>query len=678
MKISWNCLNQLINLTDLSYLYVTQQLTLAGFETENLVQHDHIQDITFDLNLTANRNDIVSLIDIALEISTLVQRKLNIDYNIINNSQKYFFNKKIINHHSHFDLFKKFNLSILLNINLHLGQKKINNYLLAYEIQPNNNFLDIIKFINLKWGQRIRIYRINLHTENTINHLQAKIEIKNKIHNLILKNSNNPNDNYIEITDNNIHKFNTFENIALATYEDQKGKESISNTYVLHAYHEIIKLIPDRLQNQPKTQNYTIYMYDNQQDTNMYLECQIKSINKTLGPIRVSTDNNKQYLTKDTMIHILNRLQLKTHNKNENLYIKIPPKRQKDITREIDITEELGRIYGFDQFNDYLPRFTNKHSKLNLLSFNNIRIALRSIGLHEVISHGLDKKKENLQIQIINPLNKDQQILRNHLIGNLITSTIQNIYQNDNIFECFEIGKIFNKKPDNKYYKEEMHLAGILGNPNFNHLNWDKDYYQLHWFQAKGQIESFLERIHAHVSWSTRSNNTKLIKSLEAYIHTTRTIYLNNNNKTFGCFSQINNLMAKQLNIGYPIYIFEINLYELLKTIKIKHNTSYQYTFYSNYPKITRDLSLQVHRDTPIEQISQIINTIKNHYFQLLESIVILNEYHNNNHINRKNINLRATYRSKYRTLTNKEVEILDNLFKKRLKYFLHNSQSKT
>jgi len=86
---------------------------------------------------------------------------------------------------------------------------------------------------------------------------------------------------------------------------------------------------------------------------------------------------------------------------------------------------------------------------------------------------------------------------------------------------------------------------------------------------------------------------------------------------------------------------------------------------YFNYPKITRDISIKINTHITIEKIIKHIDLIKENKLKLLESFIILNEYYESK--TNKIISLRTTYRSKTRTLTNKEVEILDNIFKKEL-----------
>jgi len=329
----------------------------------------------------------------------------------------------------------------------------------------------------------------------------------------------------------------------------------------------------------------------------------------------LKTKEQKKFLNNETIIKTLTNLSFKAKKINKKIKIHIPDNRQNDIKEDIDIIEEVGRIYGFNNFYDYLPRF----------------------GLHEIINYSIKDKENNNRLQIINPLNKEQQNLRENLICNLIISTTQNINQANESFEVFEIGN----------------------------ATWKDDKSSLTWFQAKGQIEELCEKIQAQVSWSIDNKNNNFTESFNKYLHPKNKIYIRHNSNNIGILSQLNNRINKLICPSHNIYFFEININKLEQTLKIKNQLSYIYLPYSNYPKIARDFSIKINVNISMKEIQTIIDNIKNKKNQIVESIIILNEYYNTNTI--KTICLRITYRSKNKTLTNEEAEILDEMFKSKL-----------
>lgn len=352
----------------------------------------------------------------------------------------------------------------------------------------------------------------------------------------------------------------------------------------------------------------------------------------------------------------------------KNLIVITPEERLNDINHEIDIIEEIGRVYGFKNFKDHLPTFKKNQNNINTdISKKTIRRILRSFGLHEIVNYSLMQQSKSKKIPLINPLNQELGTLRTNLLENIIKSKKYNLDQKNESFEVFEIGTIFKKKVLNSTIVESTHLCCLIGNHSFNRLNWNHKSSALTWYQAKGQIEEFLEKLQAQVKWSTKIDQNNFIKDhhLNPYIHANRYIYLNNKNTTMGILSQLNNRIAHELNIHKPLFFLELDILELLKTLKMKKHLDFTYSTYPQYPKIARDLSLKFDNKTSMILIEEEINKIKKENCLMIESVKVINEYYHCENI--KTLCLRITYRSLKKTLTNQEAQILDNLFEEQL-----------
>nr|QJF58235.1 phenylalanine tRNA synthetase [Corallina officinalis]QJF58633.1 phenylalanine tRNA synthetase [Corallina officinalis]QJF58832.1 phenylalanine tRNA synthetase [Corallina officinalis] len=672
MKISWNCLNQLINLTNINSFELAKKLTLAGFEVENIIHNTDINDVIFELSITANRQDITSLIDIAVEISTITDIPLEVDYQIRNNYIKHKIHIKQLNNDKNFNYFKNLSFCMMQNISLRPNYQLIKNHLIAYDLKQNNHILDIIKFINIKWGQAIAIYTISSVYQDPTTKLQFSIKRDNintaSSQDTIYLN----NRNLIEIHENNLNQHKHLDTVILMAYESHKQDNNQKNVtgnftflpYTLNAYKEIFYLL-----NSDKMTSPIIYIDYNEVEKTPRINCRINKIYDILGP-RIF-NHKKPAFDNNRIIQILKKLNFKVTNQKNTLHVHVPKTRTHDIQREIDIIEEIGRIQGFDTFVDQLPVFQNKNQISRTILINQkIRRILRSIGLHEIINYSLHGHTNSKQVALINPLNKDQKILRNSIIHNLILSKKYNIYQSNNLFEVFEIGKIFLTASQNSNNHEHMHIGGLLGNGVSNRSTWNKNGTVLNWFQAKGHLDEFFERIHAKVRWSQYAHTNYIIQNTKEYTHPKRTIYILHQNKTIGLLSQLNNKIAKSLGTSYKIYIFEINLDELIKTINMPQNLKYNYVNHSPYPKVTRDLSITINKKISMQYVENIIQIIKNNNNEFLESVNLLNEYHDNQ--NTKTISIRITYRSKNQTLTSEKIKILDEIFNQNLTFALN------
>lgn len=633
MKISWNYLNQFIDLANVNVIDITEQLILAGLEIENISYHRNLTDTIFEISLTANRQDITGFIHIAKEVAALLQKPFTInikDERIKANSMVY-----IIEHICYDN--KQYILELLKQLN----------------IEISHSFLDQISLINLKWGQQLTAYRIKTPYElfqkkdkTTLQFFINKsdqVSCSEPIEQLYVKNIQaGENIQNIIIVDHG--KYNAFSKYAI---EDLFKNLNVDKKDV--AIYEI-------LSNKQNTKS---------QDRNT-IECNFDKINQVLGPMQ--NNYTATTLSRQNIIKILQRLDFNTLVTKNSLRIEIPQERSLDLKQEIDIIEEIGRIYGFNKFLDKIPSFNHNYLDASTSQITQkIRRILRLNGLHEVIGYSFQNTETFEKYHIINPLNQDQNVLRNNLVENLIKLKIHNSNQNNGPFEVFEIGNIFIQDvlQPLKTYRENLHLCCLMGNGSFNKLTWQDKNTTLTWFQAKGQIEELFEKLNTNISWSNISHNHDFTKSIVDYIHPTRSIYIKNKTHTIGVLSELNYRKYNYTNINHNIYFFEIDVIKLSKTIQAKNQLDYRYFFYPCYPKSTRDLSIKIKNFICLEKINNILSSIKQDITYMIESIKIVNEYYHSQEY--KTICFRISYRSFTKTLTNIEVDKLSQRFKEKL-----------
>ena len=629
MKISWHYLNQMIDLSNMNIIDITEKLTLAGLEVENTEYEEANNDTIIDIYLTTNRQDIQGLINIATELSAILNKPTIINNNYIERETT--------------------NYIYIINNILNNGQvNKISPYLCSLNIPVSQTILDPINFINNKWSQGFKAYEITLETKTKLIQLSKEFKYLKKkdkgIDRKLLKE--------LKVITNT--KKNILDVLILNTKE--------SNKFSSYAYQNLFQILDLRAEQILELSILTHNKNKNVQTEPIVLNS-IEQINKILGPTQ--KNENSSALQKKDIINYLKRLDFYLEDINNQLKIVIPNERQIDIKNEIDIIEEVGRIHGFNNFIDNLPRFSNNYldnptSKL----IQKIRQILRFNGLHEVISPSFQEKKGRVQCKIVNPLNQEQNLLRDNLIENLVTLKKNNIYNKNGPFEIFEIGTVFIKNKQNKKYKESKHLCCLIGEDSFNQSNWQTHPDPLTWSQGKGQIEDLFEKLNAQVLWSTKKKENMFTNNIAEYIHPKRTIYIHHKDKTIGVFSQLNYRINRALNLNYNMFFCEIDILSLLDTIVEKEHLNYRYLHYTHYPKTTRDLSIKVKKSIPMEKIQERIFEIEQNTIYMIESIKILNEYCNID--KSRTICFRIDYRSSTKTLTNTEVDILENNLKQK------------
>ena len=331
--------------------------------------------------------------------------------------------------------------------------------------------------------------------------------------------------------------------------------------------------------------------------------------------------------------------------------VKVPSRRREDITREIDIIEEICRVYGVNRIESLLYK-ANEVGKGDL-SYNARKIITRHFldaGFYELLSYSLinDKFNKNQVIKLINPLSREYSTLRRSLLPNLIQIANENIKQGNSIIRGFEYGHVFLRDSNGKFVEAE-YVSGIFGGIKIR-SNWSDQLRDLSWFEAKGKIESLLEKLNITTVWKKETENINV-----DIFHPYRTagIYLaDNTNTLLGVFGQLNPFLARKLNMNPNFYLFEFSL--KLLSIELKEYKTITYKPYSVYPKIIKDLSFVVDKNIPFNLIKQTIYSEGSH---LLTEVNLLDNYEGNKiPANQTSLCVQLIFQSQISTLRNVDI----------------------
>nr|YP_009315842.1 Phenylalanine-tRNA ligase beta subunit [Trichogloeopsis pedicellata]SCW24500.1 Phenylalanine-tRNA ligase beta subunit [Trichogloeopsis pedicellata] len=651
MNISWQWLAELVTLNNINLAHFSEKLTLAGFEIDNIITNEQ-QDTILDISTTANRSDTLNIIGLAKEVSSLLKTKTKwyeTQYNIplwrksVENDQ-YFVEQYIT--------------SQLYDIEIKESPIWLQKKLAVYNIPSINNLNDIINFITIKWSQHICIYDIqNLPEDIKVKSIRD-LTTNKKLSELMYNKANNHNVNTKHIIVQLVQGNNSFSKY-IQTHSQYP--EHIQNLYktqsqgrkynIMDAYNEAIILIvklcrctyPKEIVHLSQHSKPKKPIYFNYQKTF-----------EVLGPVKSKTILN-QNLTLYQINTIFNQLNFIIHSNIDECYIDISEHRSEDIYREIDLIEEIGRLYGFDQFVDKLPENSGKGTKqITKYKINHIRNICRSMGLHEVIHSSIGS---NYPTTIYNPLTREYSSLRYALLPQLIKSSIYNTKQSQQFLDMFELGRVFTQ--NSGQYFEIIHLAAVLGGNKYIRSQWYEQPQNVSWFQAKGYLEELFERLNLNVTWTNKQNltwntdNYILMQLRSSFKNKLCSIVHlnNNNNQIIGIFGE--------LTIG-SIYGFEIIINPQI--LMATNGDTTKFKPYTKYPSIVRDIKIKVPRDWPIHKVLHNLYKIEE---SSVESIKLFDVYNvKENHDQYKSLGFRITYRNPDSTLTTTEVNHIEEKFK--------------
>src|SRR5690606_36776584 len=187
---------------------------------------------------------------------------------------------------------------------------------------------------------------------------------------------------------------------------------------------------------------------------------------------------------------------------NETLELSIPPYRA-DVQREIDVIEEILRIYGYNKIKtpEKISFSAVKNEEKNPQRIENaVAQTLISLGFHEAMNNSVVKAEyqsifsldENKGVKLINPLSSDLALMRQSMLPSLLENVAYNLNRKNSDLKLFEFGKVYQKA--NKGYEENYRLAVLISGFK-NKENWANPQVKSNFFTLIGVIFQFLNRI---------------------------------------------------------------------------------------------------------------------------------------------------------------------------------------
>lgn len=346
---------------------------------------------------------------------------------------------------------------------------------------------------------------------------------------------------------------------------------------------------------------------------------------------------------------ILNRLEMKTEVLSEDsLSVEVPYYRH-DVTREIDLIEEVARIFGYQNLSQKASRYhgsTLPHDPAYLQE-ELLRKKLLSQGLQETLTSDLISPtllKLSLDtflpdityLKALHAKTEEYSILRPSLLPNLLSVAKRNLDHKNKDLSLFEIGRIHFLQKETLV---ELPMLGIflLGQKQLPH--WSSKTIPFDFFDLKGQVESLLASLHIKARFSPKQHTS---------FHPYRACDLYLEEKRIGSLGELHPLLLEKIGIEERAFFAEISL-EGLTVASQKTNVQPL----SVFPASERDLTLTLSKELPMEKVFLAIDTLS---LPLLEKWELIDLYFPENTAH-KNATVRFTYRDPLKTVLFEEVE---------------------
>lgn len=591
-----------------------------GIPLEELLQIK--EDTVIDVAPTANRGDEMSVIGVAREICSLFNKKLNFSkIEFVNDLSTDKFKVEIIDE----DTCKYYSAGLLKNLVIKQSPAWLKRRLEVSGIRSINNVVDITNYVLLEYGHPLHAFDMD-KLDGYICVRRAKEGEK-------------------IVTLDGVERTLTHDSVLCATKEkgvcvagvfggENSGVDENTKNIVLEAAY----FTPSTNRKNARSIGYrseACARYERGVDIELtkpsllramqllteYADAEVVGVVETGSNKAEEIDITLRFaqikrilgteIPSEKCIEILENLGFELLGKNASAAkFKTPSFRVNDVKQEIDLIEEIARIYGYEGIEPTLPsktrspeisfeaKLTAEVNKMFLgFGFNE---AVTSSLIGEPLLNQFDLKYDKEKAVFVqNPQSDEHTMLRQTLIANILNTVKMNYDNGQKNVWLYEIGKTyFITAPATKTdsgVEENIMLSGVITGDTNSNL-W-KNTGSVDFFTLKGYMESLFDKLKL-------TSRIKLSPAKDCdYLHPGRSakvVMLGKVPETIGYFGEIYPILKDRMKINQNIYLFEINLGKLINAVS---KQTAKYKPLSSFPEVQRDISFAIENTVSNEQI---------------------------------------------------------------------------
>lgn len=590
---------------------------------------DHI----FNVEITANRGDLVSIIGFARECSLVLEKRVsipsvntydstggNIDITVENQESCYKYVGRLIN-----------------NITVGPSPDWMQNRLKKCGINPINNIVDITNYVMLEYGQPLHAYDFDKVKDGKIIVRNAKNDEK-----ITLLDGRE-----INLTDEVLVIADSEKPIGVAGVmggDSTKIEDTTKNILIESAYFDHIAVKKSTIATNTKTD--ASYRFEREIDHTLTLA----ALNRAVDLI-LTLDNNAKIVSRAKEVNVkqfeatrivfdcglvkrylgldMNKMQVSSIFKRygfnasalgeNNLKVDIPFYRH-DLTIAEDLIEEIARVYGYNNLDSNVPHIKCNPIKTDYADISFVKHRMASYGLYETKQYSLgDSKmfknigfKDEQLISVVNPLTSEMDVLRPTTLVSLLNSIAYNQNHRHKNGALFEVGNIFYKENDK--FVEEKHLSAVMFGLYQEKL-WNKESRAYDFFDMSGVVEELITK-------DLNSTDYNLIPKEHDWFIPTMSADIVIFGEKIGIIGRIHPKILALFDINTDVYFTDINIRYAVELIK-KRVKKQQLKDIGKYPAVFRDLALVCDRNI---EFSKVIKSISK-FNDIIQNVDVVDRY---------------------------------------------------
>ena len=636
-----------------------------------------LSDTVFEIELTPNRPDCLSVIGVAREIAAIEKARLKYpDFKLADKSNEISeFTSVIIEAPDHCP---RYVARLLEDIKIKPSPFWLQERLLSVGLRPINNIVDVTNFVLMETGQPLHAFdfdrlaqnRIVVRTANqgeTFVTLDQKERVLDPEMLMICDgekavavggvmgglNSEIEDDTTRVLLEsayfNPVSIRRTSKRLGLNTDASHRFERGIDPEGQIAAANRAAKLMLEI--GGGRLIGGLIDEYPNQQSVKS-VRLSVKNTNRLLGT------QLKRKEIENFLKSIEFQVEKPATKKDGDTLIVTPPSFRVDISRPEDLMEEAARLLGYNNIPTTFPEMPaagrSQHKEIDLR--NRVRQLMAGLGFRETINYSFAHKQScdklridpddprRLMVEILNPLTEDQAAMRTSLVPGLLETVHHNFSQQIKNLKIFEIGKIFINENPKQLPKETEILAGLWTGTRYD-ASWLDRGADCDFFDIKGVVEGLLTALRFDGVHFSRLPENECTYTRPGY-----TAQILCNNVRIGLVGEIHPQVLENYDLTQTSFLFEINFDRLIPLIR----DITQSKPIPKFPAVVRDITIIVDNDLEAQKI---INAAQDQPEALVESFSLLDMFEGKPIApGKKSVSLRVTYRSSQKTLEDDDV----------------------
>jgi phenylalanyl-tRNA synthetase beta chain len=629
-------------------------------------------DYIFEIGVTPNRGDLFSHFGIAREIAAIYGKKLKLPEIKINESTEKSSDYIKISIESKYC--KRFTGRVIRNVKISESPEWLKKALISVGLRPRNNVVDITNYVMYEVGQPLHAFDYdNIRGKQIIvkvanpgdkfTTLDSKERILNEYSLMVCDGEGYSaiagimGGEFSEITEKtkNVLLESAYfdpvcirrnsKKLGLQTDASQRFERGVDITKVVYASNRAAQLIQEIAGGEVLEGIVDIYP---ERFSEIIVSLRPEQVQRIIG----------QSFTDEEIIDLLGKIEIDFVGKENNkLNFRIPEHRRGDIYREIDLIEEIVRVYGYDKIEDLSSinlrldsqnEFNNKFFEL----LDKTRNHFIGRGFNEIITYSQQDERligrfTSDYVKIKNPNSIEMNVMRVNLLFGMLDTIRNNLNFSgkDISLKLFETGRVFRREKNG--FEEQTRLclavAGKYDLRSFNMKERNFDYFDL-----KGEVEAYLEKLHIdNYSFVSINSRDKELPAVSIYL----------DKKQSGTFYIVETEILKLFDIDIPVFVAEIDMNNVLESIP----AVVRYSEIPRFPSVKRDLAFVVDNKINYEDIITLIKKTAGDKLKMLELFDVYEDPKLGN--DKKSMAFRMEFYSKDRTMTDDEAnELVDKV----------------